>query len=266
MRPFPCCLALLLLICTAACIPNPPEPVSTPSLPPVRDLPPNCEERGEVHVACSSEAGFNYWLSLPTAETLSEAGIFTGQPLPLLVYLHGFSHSGEDLKQVLNGGVAAEIERGRELPLIAVSPQCPSGPTWAAPSSLERLSAFVAEMITTYNTDPNRVYLTGCSMGGDGAWALGIAHPEQFAAVVPLASWHLDPRGVCALRDVPVWIFQSERDEVVAPRFAERMTAALEACPGNVKTTWYENASHDATSGLAYHEDELYDWMLKQSR
>ena len=34
--------------------------------------------------------------------------------------------------------------------------------------------------------DTNRVYLTGLSMGGYGTWKLGLAHPERFAALVPI--------------------------------------------------------------------------------
>ncbi len=37
--------------------------------------------------------------------------------------------------------------------------------------------------------DPSRVYLTGHSMGGHGAWHLGVTYPDRFAAVGPSAGW-----------------------------------------------------------------------------
>ncbi len=37
--------------------------------------------------------------------------------------------------------------------------------------------------------DPGRVYLTGHSMGGHGAWHLGATFPDRFAAVGPSAGW-----------------------------------------------------------------------------
>lgn len=37
--------------------------------------------------------------------------------------------------------------------------------------------------------DPNRVYLTGHSMGGHGTWHIGLAHPDRFAAIAPEAGW-----------------------------------------------------------------------------
>jgi poly(3-hydroxybutyrate) depolymerase len=42
---------------------------------------------------------------------------------------------------------------------------------------------------TRYQPDPARVYLTGHSMGGHGAWQLGALFPDQFAAVGPSAGW-----------------------------------------------------------------------------
>lgn len=40
-----------------------------------------------------------------------------------------------------------------------------------------------------FEIDPNRVYLTGHSMGGHGTWHLGINYPDKFAAIGPSAGW-----------------------------------------------------------------------------
>lgn len=37
--------------------------------------------------------------------------------------------------------------------------------------------------------DPSRIYLTGHSMGGHGAWHLAVTYPDLFAAVGPSAGW-----------------------------------------------------------------------------
>ena len=37
--------------------------------------------------------------------------------------------------------------------------------------------------------DPSRIYVTGHSMGGHGAWHLGVTYPDKFAAVGPSAGW-----------------------------------------------------------------------------
>jgi predicted peptidase len=53
------------------------------------------------------------------------------------------------------------------------------------PSS-DTLNALVDEVIRNYRVDKSRVYLTGLSMGGFGTWSLAAAHPEKFAAMVPI--------------------------------------------------------------------------------
>ena len=40
-----------------------------------------------------------------------------------------------------------------------------------------------------FSIDSDRVYLTGHSMGGHGAWHIGTSHPDLFAAMAPSAGW-----------------------------------------------------------------------------
>jgi dipeptidyl aminopeptidase/acylaminoacyl peptidase len=40
-----------------------------------------------------------------------------------------------------------------------------------------------------FKTDPHQTYLTGHSMGGHGAWQLGVTFPDRFAAIAPSAGW-----------------------------------------------------------------------------
>ena len=42
------------------------------------------------------------------------------------------------------------------------------------------------ETLAAYPVDSQRVYLTGLSMGGYGAWDLAVRFPERFAAVAPI--------------------------------------------------------------------------------
>jgi Prolyl oligopeptidase family len=40
-----------------------------------------------------------------------------------------------------------------------------------------------------FDVDPDRIYLTGHSMGGHGTWHVGINYADQFAAIGPSAGW-----------------------------------------------------------------------------
>ncbi len=262
---------LLLLAIEAACSPAPPQPMmlaTTSTIPPslpatytptvLATMVAGCERQtGMIEQACTSPStGLRYWLSLP-----KPAAIPREEKPPLLIYLHGFNHSGNQLILVADGGIPARIENGLELPMIVISPQCPFNDNWQSSSMVERLSKLIKEAVDRYDADEERVLLTGFSMGGDGVWALGIAHPEQFAALVPVASWYEKIDQICALKDVPVWDFQSERDEIVASRFARQMTAALQQCGGTARLTLFDTLSHEESSTEAYRTEELYRWL-----
>ncbi len=121
-------------------------------------LSPDCAAVPKVNQqACTSAAtGLQFWLFLPTGPTESA---------PLLNYLHGFSRSGSVLDSLLNEGLPSELSRGRQLPMVVISPQCPSGDNWQNPKMVERLSQLVDEVIAIYHLNARRVYLTGFSMG-----------------------------------------------------------------------------------------------------
>ncbi len=58
----------------------------------------------------------------------------------------------------------------------------------------------IADVRRAYKIDPNRISLTGLSMGGGGTWTIGLRHPELFAALAP----------VCGVTDVRKWIKPDE--------------------------------------------------------
>jgi predicted peptidase len=215
-----------------------------------------------VELECSEPGtDLKYWAYLPP-----ENGSIPATGLPLLVYLHGFSHSGTDLKLLLSGGVPAEIEKGRQLPMAVISPQCSFEDNWQSEEMVERLSRFIEAVVDMYHIDPQRIYLTGFSMGGDGVWALGKAHPEQFAALAPVSSWYrTGPQELCGLAVMPIWVFQSQADEIVSPRYAQQNVAQVQGCGSSqIKLSLFPSGGHEATSRQVYALDEFYQWFLDQ--
>ena len=131
---------------------------------------------------------------------------------------------------------------------------------------VERLSRFIEAVVDMYHIDPQRIYLTGFSMGGDGVWALGKAHPEQFAALAPVSSWYrTGPQELCGLAVMPIWVFQSQADEIVSPRYAQQNVAQVQGCGSSqIKLSLFPSGGHEATSRQVYALDEFYQWFLGQ--
>ncbi|MBN1360792.1 MAG: prolyl oligopeptidase family serine peptidase [Sedimentisphaerales bacterium] len=184
------------------------------------------------------------------------------QKWPLMMFLHGAGERGSNLELVKKHGPPKLIEQGQDLPFIVVSPQCPSGEWW--PEKTETLVALLDEVQSKYAVDPNRVYLTGLSMGGYGTWALACAHPERFAAIVPVCGGgqrHLARR----LANVPVWAFHGAKDPVVPLAESQVMAEAVTRAGGQAKLTVYPDAQHDSWT-VTYENPELYDWLLSHKR
>jgi predicted peptidase len=195
-----------------------------------------------------------YLLFLPHA--------YAGHPQrwPLILFLHGAGERGYDLQLVKRHGVAHIVEEQPDFPFLVVSPQCPPKAAW----STEMLGALLEEIERRYAVDPERIYVTGLSMGGFGTWAFAIAMPDRCAAIAPICGGG-DPSRVSALRHLPVWVFHGAKDAIVPLQRSAEMVAALQQCGGHVQFTVYPEAGHDAWTET-YANPALYDWFLAHTR
>src|ERR671933_75680 len=204
----------------------------------------------------------NYLLYMP-----ENTGNDTARTWPLLIFLHGRGARGDDPDVIKSFGPPSLIEAGRELPFVVLAPQCPLDTTW--PLQTDALNALWDEALAYYPVDPERVYLTGVSMGGYGTWNWAASDPKRFAAIAPICgggSWLFEfPEKVCALKEVPVWAFHGAKDEVVPIRESEVLVNTLRACGGNVRFTVYPDAAHDSWTET-YNNAELYEWFLRHRR
>lgn len=179
---------------------------------------------------------------------------------PLLLFLHGAGERGEDLERVKAHGPPKIVQTRPDFPFIVVSPQVPDGRVWDSGALLALLDRLTAEL----RVDPDRVYVTGLSMGGFGTWNLAVADPERFAAIAPICGGG-DWLRACRLKNLPVWAFHGARDDVVPLARGQEMVDAVRACGGDVKFTVYPDAGHDAWT-RSYDDPKLYEWLLAHRR
>jgi pimeloyl-ACP methyl ester carboxylesterase len=198
---------------------------------------------------------YHYLVDLPHGYTDD-----AGKRWPLILFLHHADAGGSDLNLVRNCALAGLIHRGKQVPAIVVSPQCPEGQSWSTPV----LAHLLDEIEAHDRIDPDRVYLTGVSAGGDETWALALVHPDRFAAIVPM-SGESDPRDAAQLRGVPVWGFQGGKDPVVPPGQMMTMVDAIREAGSHAHLTFYPNAGHDCWDE-AYSTDALWTWLFAQKR
>lgn len=183
---------------------------------------------------------------------------FSNDGRPGLLFLHGSKERGQNLHQLTRTGIPALIERGRNLPFVTIAPQCPEGRTWG--QLMEGLLDLLDQVIPEASVRPERLYLTGISMGGFGAFQLAATAPQRFAALAPICGGG-DPTWAERFRDLPTWVFHGAQDTIVPPQESKRMVTALEQAGAPVRFTLYEDLAHDAWT-RTYDNPELYSWML----
>jgi predicted peptidase len=200
---------------------------------------------------------------------------------PLVVFLHGAGERGaENVKQLLYlPDVLARPSNRTRYPCYALAPQCPIGMRWvevpwdAAESSphgdpspaMKMVFDIVEEVLHTWPIDESRVYLSGMSMGGFGAWDLALRKPETFAALAPLCGGG-DEAKAAALKDLPIWAVHGENDTSVPVVRSKRMIEAVRAAGGEPKYSELEGVAHNCWSRAYSPEFGLLDWMFAQRR
>lgn len=219
-----------------------------------------------VAFAQQAEERFETTTSLDYLLYVPDAHDPSGDPVPLLLFLHGAGERGADLQRVAAHGPPKLIAAGADFPAIVVSPQAPENDWW--PHRVDDLLALLDDITARYNVDEDRVYVTGLSMGGYGTWSLLQADAPRFAAAIPICGGG-NPvlAGFSrALRTLPVWAFHGEADTVIPVQESIDMVEAIRAGGGeNIELTTYPGVDHDSWT-QTYDDPAVWEWLWSQRR
>src|SRR5581483_5009583 len=165
-------------------------------------------------------------------------------PKPLLLFLHGKGERGDDVRKVRAHGPPLLFPKFGLDRFIVLSPQCPEEEKWDD----EKLDAFLTAFCRTHPVDPKRIYLTGLSLGGEGAFHLLLRRRERFAAAV-LICGRVSPKATIDLTGPlpPTWLFHSARDEVVPVTASDVVHEAFKKIGAPVRYTRYDSVGHVRT-------------------
>ncbi|HET6572137.1 MAG TPA: dienelactone hydrolase family protein [Fimbriiglobus sp.] len=187
-------------------------------------------------------------------------------PVPVILFLHGAGETKGGKMMPVEQGIAPHIKGRREksFPAIVVIPQSEKR-TWRADSDDGRRAiAILDATMKEYKTDPNRVYLTGLSMGGFGTWSHAAAYPDRWAAIVPICGGG-DPASAAKIKDIPCWVWQGDKDGAVNAKRSREMVEALKKAGGHPRYTELEWIGHDSWDA-AYATPDLYAWLFQQKK
>ena len=176
---------------------------------------------------------------------------------PLILYLHGSDGTRPSVAREARSDIATFAQAHPDFPFIVVTPAC----RWREWWSPEDLGALLDDVSKRYRVDPDRVYLTGLSMGGYGTWSLAADQPERFAAIVPICGGG-DPGDAERLTKLPIWLFHGDADASVPVACSLEMYTALTKAGGKPRMTIYGGVEHGSWA-RTYANPDLYAWLLE---
>ncbi|MFM9436873.1 poly(hydroxyalkanoate) depolymerase family esterase [Janthinobacterium sp. CG_23.3] len=175
---------------------------------------------------------------------------FKGQPMPLVVMLHGCTQNPDDFANGTQMNAVAE-EKQCFVVYPAQAKSANNSRCWNWFNALDQqrgqgepsiIAGIAQQIIDSQPVDRRQVYVAGLSAGGAMAVIVGALYPELFAAVgvhsgLPFASAQDLPSALAAMKGgsggsrkapeggVPIIVFHGDRDTTVNPRNGEEVMA-----------------------------------------
>lgn len=219
-----------------------------PPSPPGRDL--RLSYRSEI-----DSTDQPYRLYVPTA--------YDGtKPFPLVIALHGTGGNENSLfddKRL----PPDELKRVAEKHAVLMATPHGRGTTEYRGIGENDIFCVLADLQRRYRIDPDRIYLTGQSMGGTGSAYLALHHPDLFAASAPLAAAYSFPWLAANGQHVPFWWLQGAKDSDFYLAGVAQGVERMRRLGQNVRYDLIPDGRHEA--GLL-RVDDAVGWLLQHRR
>jgi len=179
----------------------------------------------------------------------------------LVVCLHGAGFTGDEYLERWQARLGDDY--------LLACPTYPSG-AWFTRHAEDLVLATIQSARRRYHVDPDRIFLTGMSNGGIGAWLIGMHHAPLFAGIAPMASGLDDVLMpfLANLRDTPIYMIHGAKDQVMPVELSRSISRELGAL-GYPHVYREHLREHPVAGGHYFPKEELPDlvkWLNRQRR
>lgn len=221
-----------------------------------------------------------------------------GKKYPLIVFLHGSGESapydaapddGSDTqdneRQLVHGGETHKnAVLNNTFPGLLLYPQIRNpnpalgiGPSWGF-DGLGAVERIILKLIEGYKVDPDRIYIHGLSMGGEGVWRFISWKPMLFAAAHPMSAAGTEfwknpsaPTGYWSgearlrYKQIPLRLSQGALDTGPAPFEGNGIVTAVREIGGSIRYAYYPTLGH-GTWNSEYAKADFFSWLLSKRK
>ncbi len=181
----------------------------------------------------------------------------------MIIYLHGAGERGTNLDHVEVHAIPQMIHDGKEIDALVLCPQCPAEFVWN--NVVRDVKKLIDDIAAEYKIKPDRISITGSSMGGYGTWEMGLTYPNFFSCIAPVSGGGMQWR--CQkLINTPVLAFHGEKDDSVELINSKMMVEGVLHFGGEAKLVILEGFGHNDGIDEAYNNHDLVSWLLSHRR
>ncbi len=184
-----------------------------------------------------------------------------GKAYGLVICLHGAGFTGDTYLERWQTRLGDEY--------VLACPTLRTGNWWTRTAE-DLVQATIRAVSAKYHIDPDRVFLTGMSNGGIGAYVIGAHHARRFAAVVPMAGG-IDPVLMPFLENfsqTPLYIIHGQQDQVMPVELSRTIAQELTRLGAPYVYREHDRV-HPMAGGHFFPREELPDlvaWLGRQHR
>ena len=230
-------------------------------------------------ITASNGVFIGFWEYKPADYTLNP-----NTKYPVIIFLHGIGEKGNgsptDLQKIAGLALPRMIANGNPMrfywngkweTFIVLSPQLSHAYGDWSPFYVEEM---IKHATTTLRGDPNRIFLTGLSLGGGAVFRIGSVLASKLAGIAPVCptcqsvNWQ-----TIASANLPVWTFHAKDDPVASWGCSQNPVNAINSYNPLVKAkvTLWPDGNHwiwDRAYDPAYNwqSPNLYEWFLGQNK